>query len=202
MPLLQTTREVLERAQEIRLRTLEHVDQELTRHHLLREEQIKLSQEERSKLNLLIFAVIGAVLGLSPALLGDALVDIGLATLLLNAFVFGYLADYIQRNNNIKNFETGINELQNAVRPYFDAYESMLLYYDDHSHEETETFRAGFQSAFDSVQEKYIEYLQWQKNRKPRYAPKTVLAVGHWYFALFAISLFTVGLGLFLHYRP
>ena len=153
-------------------------------------------------MNFLTFAIIGAVLGLSPALLGDVLVAIGLGALLLNAFVFGYLAECIQRNNNVKNFEAGINELQDAVRPYFDAYETLLLYWDEHSHDESETFRQGFQDVFDSLQEKYIEYLQWQKNRKPRYAPKTRLAVGYWYFALFAVGLFTVGAGLFLHYYP
>jgi len=199
---IQTTQQVLERAQEIRLRTLEYVDQELTKHHLLRKEQIQLSQEERSKLNFLAFAIIGAVLGLSPALLGDVLVAIGLCTLLLNAFVFGYLADCIQRNNNIENFETSIKESQNAVRPYFDAYEALLLYWDEHCNDEPEAFRQGFQRVYDDLQEKYIRYLQWQKNWEPRYAPKTKLAVGYWYFALFAVGLFTVGVGLFLHYYP
>lgn len=201
MSFLQTTEQIIERAQQIRLRTLEHVDQELTKHHLLREEQVKLSQEERSKLNILAFAIVGAVLGLSPELLGNVLVVFGLATLLFNAFVFGYLAECLQRNNNIKNLEGAIKELQDAVNPYFNAYDAMLTYLDNHGQDQTDEFKKGFQAVNDDLQDKYIEFLKWQKNKEPRYAPKTKLSIGYWYFAVFALGLVIIGFGLFLEYH-
>jgi|GEM_PF-2871296 hypothetical protein len=200
MPIVQTTEQVIARAQQIRIRTLESVDQELQKHHGMREEQIKLSQQERSKLNFLAFGIVGAVLGLSPELLGDTLVAIGLATLLFDAFVFGYMAECIQRNLNIKNFEDAIKELQDAAKPYFDSYDAMLHYLDDHGNDKEDEFRKGFQAAYDDHQNKYIQYLNWQRAREPRLAPKTKLAIGYWYFAVFAAGLVIIGCGLFLRY--
>lgn len=200
MPIVQTTQQAIERAQQIRLRTLESVNTELQKHHGMREEQIKLSQQERSKLNFLAFGIVGAVLGLSPELLGEILIAIGLATLLFDAFVFGYMAECIQRNLNIKNFEDAIKELQDAVKPYFDAYDAMLHYLDEHGNDNEEDFRRGFQSIYDDLQNKYIQYLDWQRSREPRIASETKLAIGYGYFAIFATGLVIIGMGLFMKY--
>ena len=147
------------------------------------------------------FAIVGAVLSLSPELLGNAIVVIGLAVLLANAFIFGYFAECIQRNLNTKNAETAIAETKDAVKPYFDAYDAMLHCYDEHYSAEESVFRREFQGAFDNLQEKYIAYLEWQKDREPRYAKRTKFAIGYWYFALFAFGLLIIGTGLVLKYN-
>ena len=189
----QTVREAMEMSKEIRIRVLEGVNAEQDQFAEQREEQVKLSQDERSKINFLAFAIVGSVLGFSPSSLQSPWVIVGLGIILFNAFLFGFVADAIQRNHNIKNAEGGIMDVRNTVKPYFDAYDEAGQYLDDPN------FRPEvFQERYNKLQNAYTTYLEEhkKKNEKPRLAKRTKLGIGYWYFVLFAFGLVVMGYGL------
>ncbi len=187
----------MKEAKEIRIRVLEGVNAELSHFSQIREEQVKLSQDERSKINFLAFAIVGSVLGFSPDSLNNPLVLFGLGIILLNAFLFGFVADTIQRNLNIHNAEGGINDTKKIVVPYFDAYDELGKYLDDPA-----LTPEGAQEKYSKMQDAFITYLEEQKkkNAKPRIAARTKLAIGYWYFALFAAGLIVLGAGLVMQH--
>ncbi len=187
----------MQMSKEIRIRVLETVNAEQTNFAGIREEQVKLSQEERSKINFLAFAIVGSVLGFSPDSLQNPFVIVGLGIILFNAFIFGFVADAFQRNLNIRNAEEGLSDVRKTVEPYFDAYEETGKYLDDPAFT-----KEGFQKQYDKLQNSYITYLEEhkKKNAKPRLARRTKLAIGHWYFVLFAAGLVIMGAGLVLQH--
>ncbi len=193
MAIQQTIEEAMKQAKETRLHVLEGVNAEQTHFSQTREEQVKLSQDERSKINFLAFALVGTVLGLSPDSLHNPWVVIGLGIVLLNAFLFGFVADALQRTSNIRNAEQAIQDVRKTAEPYFDAYDELPKYLDHPA-----MTLDGFQEKYSKMQDAYVAYLEEhkKKNAKPRIAARTKLAIGYWYFGLFAAGLIVLGVGL------
>ncbi|MDD4287241.1 MAG: hypothetical protein PHN33_02715 [Candidatus Peribacteraceae bacterium] len=193
MPLVTTLDNLIRQAKEKRSDAVEILRKEVVAISQTREEQIHLSQEERSKLNFLAFAIVGAVLGFSPISLQNIFVISGLAILLFNAFLFGYVADCCQRNSNIKNCDDALKELREADKPYAEAYDAIGRYIDDPS-----ATPQGLQTKFNAMMDAAINYMDWRSERGPRIAKKTRLGIGYMYFVLFALGLAVTGAGLVL----
>lgn len=188
----QSLTEVLEKSKEIRVRVSDDINTQRKNASDRREEQVKLSQDERSKFNFLAFAIVASVLGISPDSLQNPLVISGLGIVLFNSLLFGFIADCMQRNHNIKNCGEGIDLITGTVEPYYEAYDRMTSYLD-----EPDATNNGFQKKFDEMQKTYMEYLENSKKaKKPQLAKKTKLAIGYWYFVLFTIGLLILGIGL------
>lgn len=166
---------------------------ELDNYSKRREILVDQAEVERSKLNYLAFLIVGGVLGLSPEALQNNLVILGLSILLINAFLFGYVAQVIQRNLNMKHFEDAMSEEMSAISPYYEAYEQMLIDLD-----QSEVLS---QRSFENVQDKFIEFHDWHKKKTISIAPKTKFAIGYWYLALYGIGLCTIGPGLVMKYN-
>ena len=194
MATFQNIQDALNNAREIRLRVLDDVTAQSTDISNKREEQVKLSQDERSRINFLAFAIVATVLGISPESLHDPFVVIGLVIILFNAFLFGFVADCIQRNNNVRNCERANDVSMKNVEPYYEAYDEMAKYPDC-----PQFTTEGFQQKFTAMQDAYVEYLEVAKMyRKPRIASKTKLAIGYWYFVIFAFGIIILGTGLII----
>ena len=173
-----------------RKEALESLNQQLRDSRDMREKQIEISSREKGSLNFLSFAIVGAIVGVSPQSLCNPLVLPGLATLLVNSLFFGYWAEWRQRNLNIKNLEGANKDFLDAARPYFDAYDQFIA---------KEPMDQDF---WEKQQDAYIAYLERQKelSDKPRIAPATKLAIGEKYLWIFTVGLLLVGTGLLLEY--
>ncbi len=198
-PIEQSIHEAMILSKETRIRVLEGINEEQGNFADIREEQVKLSQEERSKINFLAFAIVGSVLGFSADSLQNPLVLIGLSLILLNSFLFGFVADAVQRNLNIRNAESALMDVRKTVKPYFDAYDDVVKLLDDPAFTP-----AAFQEKYNVLQNSYALYLEEhkQKNEGPRLAKKTKLGIGYWYFILFAIGITFLAVGLVLQNSP
>lgn len=181
----------LKLAYEKRKQVLEATNAALTTYSQGRENQIQESTEEKTGLNTLSFGIAGAVLSFSPSSLENNFVIAGLLILILNAFVFGFIASWHQRRLNIKNYEDAIKETKDMARPFFDAYDQFI------SHEPPQ------QVLFEIQQDAYISYLDKQKEQSEnfRVAKRSPLSAGGWYFLIFAIGFSIVCIGLFQKYH-
>lgn len=184
---------MLQAASQQRLRTAEHLNEELKIFTNRREDQVKLSQDERSKLNFLAFTIAGGILGFRPESLDSPLVFGGLALLIFNSLLFGFIADERQRKHNRENFEIASEETRKAVEPYYDAYDELISYVDDPG-----KTMSGTQEKFSAMEQAYFAYLDFNKQnrRSPIYAKRTRLSIGYMYYFFFAFGLTLIAVGL------
>ncbi len=183
-------RALLALAYEKRKQALDSVNANQQSYNEGRERQVALSEEEKSKLNILSFGIAGAVLSFSPSSMENDFVLLGMGILIFNAIVFGILASWKQRHLNIQNYENAIKDLREVYRSYFDAYDEFIR---------KEPFdEALWQKQVDA----YNEYLEKQKEhgKEIRIAKKHPLSIGENYLWIFIAGFLLVSLGLVQKY--
>lgn len=182
--------QALRLASEKRREILTTINADLTRIQEGREKQLELSSHEKGNLNLLAFGIIGAVVGISPQTLCNPFILFGLALLLIDAFIFGFCAEWRQRILNADNFEKAGTDLIATARPYFDSYDALIR------------IEPPNQELFDAQANAYIDFLEKYKemNSLPRIAKGTAFGIGASYLTLYGVALLTLSGGLLFEY--
>ena len=181
-----TPEQALELANKKRREVLESVDKELEYLRKEREEQIRLSDKEKSALNTLAFTIVAIILSFRPDVLNNCYILFGLAILVIDSFIFGFVAQWFQRKLNTDNYEQAMKAVVGEVRSFFDAYDEFI------------TKEPPDQSLFNKQQDAYVEYLEKQKSRssKFQFAKRFWLNIGSGYLLLYGIGLTLIGIGL------
>lgn len=150
----------------------------------LREAQVIEAEKERSKLNWLGFAIVGAAFTFNPEATTNPLAIIGSFIVVTNSFI-SYLAQAHQKKFNIAAYENGILEIKSAYDPYADAYYNFISRISEEGEKE--------------VINKYADFLEKMNSRNILKPKKTPWAFPFYlYFAFYYLGVSLLGIGLIL----
>jgi hypothetical protein len=144
-----------------------------------RAEQVLNDFNEKSKINFFIFSIMGAMLALNPSSLKNSYTLAGIVILVINAIVFGWIAQTVQRAINIKYIDGGMKDTSEAYKPLQTAY-----------HLPSPEREAKFAEALEV-------FRKWFLARADSFAPRTILGNSWCYFTLLIVGLILLGVGVY-----
>ncbi|MFH0770098.1 MAG: hypothetical protein V1926_01840 [Candidatus Peregrinibacteria bacterium] len=163
-------------------RVKEETDRNLQKYRELHEGERRIIDEEHSKMNILAFGIVGAVIALNPELSIDNLITvIGMAVLILNALWNFFIQDeqhHINRDFAWKKAE----KLHAELSKLLDKYHELVDHQTEEKEKELMTAKNQFTENSNVGSFAMAQQTPWSLGRKL-------------YFVVFAIGLFLIGAG-------
>jgi hypothetical protein len=186
MPIEMTVKEIAQKHQE----TVDSLNNEKNRYVNNRENQIDGIFKQNSEVAQISFLILGAIIGLNPDIIARPFILAGSFIVLMNAFIFGLIAQYRQRHLNAKNWEKvslSIHENFIPVQQHFKIFVETL-----------DQNQSGAQQALDAYQLEFLAFQTWyaEQARFAKFPKITLFGIGVLFYLNFLIGITLLALGL------